>query len=665
MRVSGRRTVALLVILAGCSSSPRPATNQDAGTAPILVVEGDGVAIADGASPAAGTGTDFGVVGLSMAPVVHTFSILNSGTGDLTIDSIRSDGAAFVILTPPAGAIAAGASATFDVQFAPSAAGEVTAQVAVASNGGSVTFGVQGVGGTPKLALAGYGHPIAAAAAASTELGTDFGVVRAGAVAIVRRVTVRNSGGDVLQLGPITVSGPGFAVVGSPPATVAPGESTTFALSFTAPAAGESDGEVTVMSSDASQSPFTFAVRGRQSAGTPLDVALDDTPPSGSTVLTYPAMVSLSGHGTSDVLMLYWSYPSGTTQPRVYENDGAGHLTDATAAVFGASPPTMNGPHRYAVADFDGDGRLDVFVAENGADASPWPGAQNTLLLQKTAGQLVDASGNLPALTALNYAVSAGDIDGDGATDLWIGDVYCQSRALPHFMRNDGMARFTDVTNDLPALLDYQAQGGHQFYGAAIVDVNLDGFADLVLGAQSAGMGNDLSSDVVLLGDGQRFVQSANATPSRLGGAAATTEFIASADFNNDGWPDLVVSTHVNYDKGAIQLLINNGDGTFRDATSELPMTDWSADYWSGTATQMSHWFYSLVPVDIDGDGRMDLVTEGNLIYSATLQQGPQGFTQARLFDQPNAAGHTPYWVQPADMDGDGIADYLILATTP
>ena len=200
---------------------------------------------------------------------------------------------------------------------------------------------------------------------------------------------------------------------------------------------------------------------------------------------------------------------------------------------------------------------------------------------------------------------------------------------------------------------------------SSAADLNLDGFADLVLGAQSAGMGNDLSSDVVLLGDGQRFVQSANAMPSRLGGAAATTEFIASADFNNDGWPDLVVSTHVNYDKGAIQLLINNGDGTFRDATSELPMTDWSADYWSGTATQMSHWFYSLVPVDIDGDGRMDLVTEGNLIYSATLQQGPQGFTQARLFDQPNAAGHTPYWVQPADMDGDGIADYLILATTP
>lgn len=515
-------------------------------------------------------------------------------------------------------------------------------------------------GQTAKMVVAGYGHPLASGAAAATDFGTDFGVVQPGALPIVRRFTVRNEGGDVLALTSINVSGSGFALTETPPTMVLAGKSTTFAVSFAAPGAGVFDGEITVAGNDVDHPSTTFALRGRQVTGTPHDFLLSDKRPTSSTI-TYPAMVSLSGHGMSDVLMMYWDYPSGLTQPLVYENDGAGHLSDATATVFGGSPPSMDGPHRYAVADFDGDGRSDIFIAENGSDLSPWPGAQNTLLLQKAAGQLIDASGNLPPLIADNYNIAVGDIDGNGTSDLWIGDVFCQTRTPPHFIVNDGTAHFTDAIESLPPLVNYPA-GGHIFYAAALVDVNLDGFLDLILG-NSATSGK-LAADVVLLGDGKgTFTESANALPPRLGGVLATPEYITSADFNNDGWPDLIVATEINYDKGAIQLLLNNGDGTFSDATNELPMTDWSSDNWDGTSG--TNWFYAVVPVDIDGDGRMDFVTEGNLIKSALLQQGAQGFTQARVFDRPTSADMIPYWVQPTDMDGDGVADYLIFSTAP
>src|SRR3954447_2677357 len=61
----------------------------------------------------------------------------------------------------------------------------------------------------------------------------------------------------------------------------------------------------------------------------------------------------------------------------VYLNNGVGGFTDATATFFPSGAPTVVHPREIVTADFNGDGRPDIFIADHGYDASPFPGAQN------------------------------------------------------------------------------------------------------------------------------------------------------------------------------------------------------------------------------------------------------------------------------------------------
>lgn len=71
------------------------------------------------------------------------------------------------------------------------------------------------------------------------------------------------------------------------------------------------------------------------------------------------------------------------------------------------------------IADFNGDRRPDIFGIDNGIDKMPFTGGQNKLFLS-SAGQLVDATGNLPQAMLNNHGASAGDIDNDGGLDLLV-----------------------------------------------------------------------------------------------------------------------------------------------------------------------------------------------------------------------------------------------------
>lgn len=329
---------------------------------------------------------------------------------------------------------------------------------------------------------------------------------------------------------------------------------------------------------------------------------------------------------------------------------GPSGFADVTSKVLPNPDINVLSPRDWAVADFNGDGRLDAFLASHGLDEAPFPGGQSHIFIQSANGQLVDeTSSRLPLVNEFTHSVAAADIDGDGDIDLYLGNLNG-----PQLYINDGSGHFTPRTAGLPEFVVNLQQN---FTSARFLDVNNDGFPDLVLGSNDTSENNN----AVLLNDGHgNFTVAPNVlppppAPATVGGPAWTTIAIAPADYDGDGYTDLIFVLTDNYQgHSALQLLLNNRDGTFRDASSQIPQ-NWPVVPASGGLLNGS-WIPWVVPCDINGDGWIDFFTSGSsLIPHLFINQGNGKFTDASetlpIFTQINTQ------VLAGDFVGEGQVD--------
>ena len=121
-----------------------------------------------------------------------------------------------------------------------------------------------------------------------------------------------------------------------------------------------------------------------------------------------------------------------------YQRDN-GMLVDPTAVGFH--------PRKAVVADFNGDDKADVIVADHGYDAWPSPGAPPLLYLSTVDGRLEKAKG-LEHFAEFHHSVAVGDVDGDGDTD-------ASTTGHPAFLINDGHGNMTPKQS-LPAKLPHR-----------------------------------------------------------------------------------------------------------------------------------------------------------------------------------------------------------------
>lgn len=161
------------------------------------------------------------------------------------------------------------------------------------------------------------------------------------------------------------------------------------------------------------------------------------------------------------------------------ENDGTGHFTDQTASHLPAQPADRDSGRDAVVGDFDDDGDLDVIIAISREDEGP------VLWLNDGQGQFTDATdGRIPLASLATQALAACDLEGDGDLDL----VLANSGAVlnpptDHFFEgaperilvNDGTATFTDMSDHIPQIDD-----GSQ--SVACADLTGDGRPDIVVG---------------------------------------------------------------------------------------------------------------------------------------------------------------------------------------
>ena len=376
---------------------------------------------------------------------------------------------------------------------------------------------------------------------------------------------------------------------------------------------------------------------------------------AGSPALTYNTAgtvpLDVDMDGDEDVIAFASNFPGDGITPggqvSIWENRG-GTFVDATAALLGSTSVRADHSRQFEVAAFNGDGRLDVFAAQHGWDADPFPGAPDLLLLS-TASGLRDASATHVSpveATGFSHASASADIDCDGDVDLFAGVLLGGS---DHLYLNTGAGQMVAADEGLP----YSSSQGWSFTSAEFCDLNRDGAPDLILG------GWPPKSTELLFNDGFGKFRRAPASmlPRNVYGSATTVVDLNCGDEDFDGWPDLYVAvTNQDYSAGTVEIWRNEGGGSLEAVTLPLPAVqggwavrampiDFNRDGWPDIYTPLiggayaTHIYvsdgvpgqYTRAPwpypdldramelVDADGDGRPDLYWLGGPEYPAEL----------------------------------------------
>jgi hypothetical protein len=150
-------------------------------------------------------------------------------------------------------------------------------------------------------------------------------------------------------------------------------------------------------------------------------------------------------------------------------------------------------------------------------------------------------------------------------------------------------------------------RGTHRYTRALFVDVNGDHSPDLVLGAE-----NNTIDSRALINDGSGHFHDASAPlPAKAFGPTSILISLVTLDVNGDGKPDLIAGfQREDFTGRRLQILIGNGDGTFRDETPQrLPQQD-----------EGRGWPYAIRLADFNGDGRLDF---GVVINGAPDERAP------------------------------------------
>lgn len=163
----------------------------------------------------------------------------------------------------------------------------------------------------------------------------------------------------------------------------------------------------------------------------------------------------VNGDGYVDVVITRHRWRTFDTFPMlVLLNDRRGGFVDGTSTIWEGAPPRLQWPRKTVIADFNSDGRPDIFVGDHGYDGPPGPGFRNTLVLSTEGGKLRDATTNLPPRIRFTHSATAADVNRDGSIDLYIGSIYTEAhKEPPEIFLNDGRGSFRACADCLPPLV--------------------------------------------------------------------------------------------------------------------------------------------------------------------------------------------------------------------
>lgn len=294
-------------------------------------------------------------------------------------------------------------------------------------------------------------------------------------------------------------------------------------------------------------------------------------------------------------------------QHRLYRNDGDRFTNVASEA--GVATTTTTHPDGYGASfgDYDRDGDLDLFV---GAwHSAPVLGAR--LFQNRGDGSFVDVTADAGIITESTRAFGAiwRDMDNDRFPELLIPGDFGTNR----YYRNNTDGTFTELDpgtglagKDGPPA--WTIGKAHNAMGAAVGDFNRDGRPDWFITAiwPTADFDSDFWGNGLYINHSRHtYTEQASGAGVSDGGWGWGTE---AADFDNDGWTDLVMTngwpfadtvTGESFDNERSYLWRNRGDLTFEEIGEQSGLDHTG----QGRA---------LLTLDYDRDGDMDIAVVSN-----------------------------------------------------
>lgn len=277
---------------------------------------------------------------------------------------------------------------------------------------------------------------------------------------------------------------------------------------------------------------------------------------------TYPGfsalkLVDVDGDGDRDLVgVVGWGqvFPGFPGRHRLARNDGAGHFTDVTNTHMPSS--ALSGGASCDAGDVDGDGDVDLVI---GSYDTSWggQGVPLMLLVNDGTGVFAHATAQMPSTAFSSGHVALRDFDGDDDLDLLAAlDRNHTSTRRTIFFANNGSGFFTDES---AARLPTTTSS----WGASVLDLDHDGDLDVA------------QSDGDLVNDGTGHFTATSQPGDRL----------LVADLDEDGVVDAVTDGLSGFSSSGVQVV--------------------------GGRHLLQGWVYggySVLPVDLDLDGDLDLV---------------------------------------------------------